>query len=1030
MILRKPRKRPLSRAPDVYKKRHSSSPSHFSTARSTKTHYQNNNGTRPIPLDKNSIPERIRDIDQQMKELYIIDTANDEFSSSLKSSLLSVSNTKQPNSTGETFFTFWNSYVQSITAYLRQPTVTRCLNYVKYYFNKTKEIIKLLFMHQNLVQLSSSDNQAQVKIEKNRTEINNSLSSLQQLIDDASNVLNDNNSLDDINLELSNQIIGKLSNMTYPFDCFYHEIKSKYTFFFETVIPEKVSREPQLNDLSKSIKNIVDCTFSASKLDDLKKRFIQNLNDSTDIFNQIFKRASIRNLSNTEKMTHKHKSISYFTQESTSTKEISQNRNKTDVYFRENDKSTPRRHINSQKHRTQSDESSSGIDNMVTIDDPSESITDDIKIPPKPQINRVMMTLSKSKYDHLNRKFNNENSQSQQHNQQQQQQHSKSPNKPQNPTNPTNNNNNNGANSQVSLLAKKNSKRASSTISPGAPSSYPSRSRTNSIINHNNKSTNNSKKSNAVASKNSSSSNNSMNMMSQIYMNRGKEAQLLAQIEQISQQNDQLRQKRDHLAEMLARSKQDSKIDSLNREIKVLQDSLTQMETENSGQNASDSLRSQQLEFELTGEVQTLRELVDSIKETNGLISDEIEPCQQINNGLLSPLDLDDTTVTFDNLRLKKVCEEMKEKLRKRMARLDEIRRQNKKSLMISEIMDGQQLSNDEKIAVFNFVIMDSKLAKRENERLEAQLAHYQEQISSNNSINGELKFPVPISFSKDYNAPIRKLFSRINQLEEKVLTLKKSRNGVYNILIDQLFKIKNASIEVKRLDKEISQKIDKYMQIEETVQLKRKVFDNYEVLKEKSRELKIKYSTLKNSITSRMTTSQRYNIELQMDDIQDLFTCVMMEIERIGNHMISSQESLKDVRKGRSRIRREIKKYMDQECQVAVDSLNAEKRVSGLEAEASNLIGKENNLNKEDSFVSKIAESLAESAQTKEIINLINEQAKEFNLELEPNQAITERQRIEDLKDTVQKLINNGGPKMHQKLRIYNLRKEIESYH
>ena len=220
-------------------------------------------------------------------------------------------------------------------------------------------------------------------------------------------------------------------------------------------------------------------------------------------------------------------------------------------------------------------------------------------------------------------------------------------------------------------------------------------------------------------------------------------------------------------------------------------------------------------------------------------------------------------------------------------------------------------------------------------------------------------------------------------------------------------------------------------MQVGESIQIKRKTFDAYEVLKEKSRDLKIRYSALKNSITDQMTTSQRYNIELQMDDIQDLYTCVMMDIERIGNQLIASQEGLKECRKDRSKIRREMKKYMDRESQVATDSLNAEKRVFELETEALTLNSKETNSNKdkEDIYVSKVAEALAESAKTKEIINLINEQVKEFNLELEPNQIKTEKQRIEDLKETVEKLINNGGPKMRQKLRIYNLKKEIESY-
>ena len=397
------------------------------------------------------------------------------------------------------------------------------------------------------------------------------------------------------------------------------------------------------------------------------------------------------------------------------------------------------------------------------------------------------MTLSKSKYDHLNRKYNNNETQPQQP-QQHNQQHSKSSSKQQ-----IHQNNTNNSNSQDTLLTKHSSKRASSTNSPLSPSSCPTRIRPNSFISHNNNKTSNN--ANITKDRKNNSIGQKGDIMAQIYMNHGKEAQLLAQIEQISQQNDQLRQKRNQLAEIIEKGRQDVKIDALNREVSVLRDSLEQMKTENIGRKSgSDLCPSQQLEDELVGEVQTLRELVDSIKETNGLLVDEIEPCQRINNGLLSPIELDDTTVNFDNVRLKKVCEEMREKLKKRMARLEEIRKQKKKSLMISEITNGQQLSNDEKIAVFNFANVDSKLTKREIERLEAQLERYQKDISApnnqkqNNKNNTNVNHITQISFSKDHNAPLRKLIFRISQLEDKILSLRKSQNDIYNILADQLF--------------------------------------------------------------------------------------------------------------------------------------------------------------------------------------------------------------------------------------------------
>ena len=985
MNQRKTRKQSFNKRQEFYTRR-SSVPNQQTFKSTISRNDKNKNGLiLPAKYEKPSyILNRIREVDQQMKELFIVDENIEEFSSKLKSALLSGTKTSQLKSKGDTFFSFWNSYVQSITVYLQQPPFIRCLQYVIDQFNLTKEIILDLFS-----KLDHIDQKQKSKIEKTDAEINGEIAKLQNLIDTTKLAYDKNHTLP----------ISKISDMTYPFDCFYHDVISKYTLFFEYLIPEKTQRDPILKDLYKSVKSIVDCTFAASKMDEIKKSFIHNLNETSDIFNQIFKRVT-KNLSSTEsKVTHKHRNSAFVSKNMGANSPQNRNiyhRNKTDIYVQIKNK-YPRQKRSNVKSKAANDDSSSGKDKLISMAVPSESVEDSTKILPKSQ--RVA-TLSRSKYEHLNKRFVPDQDKN---NKQKHQEMNGSPN---------------SLNNNILTFTYKKE--------PKKPKSFMVKNSTNSIV-HNNGGYN---------------QNNSVkkSIDSQLYDNKYKEAKLIAQLDSIISQNNEIKAKHQQLLEQLNRHSQQSKIDALNDEINILKISLEQNDV--------------QINNDIFQEIQTLRSIVDITRESVELYSDEIEPCKQINRCLSSS---NDDTVTFDNLRLRKLCDNLNERIKKLQYQLIELKNQKNRFFFLSEINRGNQLDSEGEFQAYALIKYDTEILQQENIKLENSLNQLLQEsphavfetdknsnqlsfspastasftsiqtmttgVSGSNSTTST-KFASTADYIKESFGNTKKIQQRIKHLSDTINSLRRSRGGdVYALVLEELSKMKTRHQEIKKLDHELSHRIEKLNSENERLQMKRKIFDDYEQLKERARELQIEYFDLKKNITNNTETSEKYHIELQMDDIQDQYTTVMMEIERLGG--ISTREKLHECRKDRVRTRREMAKYIEQEYSVAFESLEAERHVAELEKEVKNLMSRTKD--KDEVLVTKLAETLTEAAQTKEILNIIDEQTKQFNIELDIDVSTTERQRIEDLKETLEIMIKNGGNKMKQKLRIYNLQKEIE---
>ncbi|OHT01615.1 hypothetical protein TRFO_07528 [Tritrichomonas foetus] len=1114
MIPRKPRKPSLNRTTDsitTYTRRNLVSTTHaLRSPRSEKNSYKLNS----LSKKPNRIGIKIREIDQMMKSLFILDDDVSSFSSILKSALISGSNTNHTNSTGDTFFKFWNSYVQSITSYLQQPTSLRLLKYISFKFDISKNILHSIFLKNE--SNFHFDQRQKNRIEKMGSEVNSDFSKMQSMIDllkendinidntnKNSNKANNNsknnnqnaenfeNRDDEVN-ETENARIAKISDLTYYFDCFFHDISSKYSFFFECMIPEKTMRDPILKELYKVIKSIVDCCLAASKVDDMKNKFIQSMNDASDTFCQLFKRKTknINNLASTEtRVHHKHRNSSFFSKPTSPARPI--HRNKTDVYLQLANEKRRRNSIRSKKELAV-DDSSSGKDKLIPMAVPSESIEESTKILPKTH----RQTISKSKLDHLNHKFIPD-SPNQKH-----KHHPQNGDIPNSNINPIN-----------TLNTRKDPKRPrnftsklNSYHSPSQISRKQQQQNNHSLQNQNHQNSQHHTTQNISSQQNNRLQNNhllniqppsqdNLNQQQNNHLQILKEERkqdiknIISPSDSFSQQSDTLKQKKQQLIDQLNHHPLLEQLNSLTHEVDYLKTLLSQTPA---GYD------------DVSNEMKMKRDLVNIIKESIELYSDEIEPSNQIKNGLLSSID---DTVAFDNLRLKKLCENLNEKIQKRLMQLNELKNEKNRFLFANEIStsyESQLLSNEDKIAAFSFINYDTNLIKCENSRLETQLsrlqnnpfcpvtlndyntinfnsAFNQSQIQnnilstdsvnndSNNSLNNNLENNcnssgssvsnsslIIIGAEKDNKNSVKKLQHRINKLIDSINSIRKTRSSdIFSMITDELFKINTAQTEVKRLDQELSTKIDKYITANEGLQMKRKIFDKYEQLKEKSRELQIEYFSLQKNITKEMSTSEKYQIELQMDDIQDQYTTVMMDIERLGK--IDQQESLHDFRKERIRGRREMAKFIEQEFQVASDSLEAEKRVTELEKEVKALttkifpnttsnINSNNNTSNHlfnnslankgvvnicDRLVNKIAEELTEVAQTEEILNIINEQTKQFNLEIDDQSNQTnERQKIEDLKETVEKMLINGGMKMKQKIRIYNLRKEIEAFH
>lgn len=325
-----------------------------------------------------------------------------------------------------------------------------------------------------------------------------------------------------------------------------------------------------------------------------------------------------------------------------------------------------------------------------------------------------------------------------------------------------------------------------------------------------------------------------------------------------------------------------------------------------------------------------------------------------------------------------------------------------------------------------------------------------------------------------------KQLSKNVEKLEENVKKVRQSStfSSLYSIFYSMksnTVRMKEEIVEIELKNKRLINQISRLSLIQsknsnkkdtnenesESGNCKRKSFDIYEQLKEKSRDLLIKYFAVQKNYSNDLDTAARYKIDMQLDDIQEQYTNVMMEIDRIGNTKV--QEKLHAKRKIKIRGRKEIPKLLEVLEQASKFNLEAENKGAALEKKVSSTFSiltktvqinrNKNNFDNDESeseseddtdyllrhqidndedSVTKLAEVIIECRKVSEILALIKDKSNQFfnciNKNNDPTKS-DENKGLNDLLTAVKSLIKKGGSVAQTKLQIINLKKEIESY-
>lgn len=324
----------------------------------------------------------------------------------------------------------------------------------------------------------------------------------------------------------------------------------------------------------------------------------------------------------------------------------------------------------------------------------------------------------------------------------------------------------------------------------------------------------------------------------------------------------------------------------------------------------------------------------------------------------------------------------------------------------------------------------------------------------------------------------LKKLSKNIEKLEENVKKVRQSSSfsSLYNMFFSMksnTVRMREEIIEIGLKNKRLLNEISRLSLIQNKLtsrsnssesdldtgggNLKRKSFDYYEQMKEKSRELLIRYFATQKTFSDDLDTAEKYKIEMQLDDIQEQYTTVMMEIDRIGDTRI--QEKLHAKRKIKIRGRKEIPKLLEILEEASKFNLESEKKAVSLEkkvgATFSSLLNslsqnkKNNSLDKRDDenddkdylyshrsdndeeSVTKLAEVIIECRKVSEILSVIKERTNQFLNTIHKDNPIQVRddEALKKLIDDVKGLLKKGGSAAQTKLQIVNLKRKIQYY-
>ncbi|OHT03012.1 hypothetical protein TRFO_29719 [Tritrichomonas foetus] len=538
---------------------------------------------------------------------------------------------------------------------------------------------------------------------------------------------------------------------------------------------------------------------------------------------------------------------------------------------------------------------------------------------------------------------------------------------------------------------------------------------------------------------------------SQLYAKRSEESKLVKKIDEISHINDKLKERLRVLQNQLSKNPHAAEINKLKKEINKLKENIN-----------SYSVNHDELMFDL----ENINDLIDIYTTNINFLFEECEQALRIN----SSIEADDETVNFDNHDLKRLIKSLQDQVSKLEAQAKDHTYQKETILNdfknhishlssnvtsdLTNVLNNTFNRNSETNKNttnnnFDYLNTNDSSNSKINEEIQLsynQLKLYTKTILKENERIGlvyqqlcELPNPLTVKPASTYirrknTLDKRKIRKSVSTLENSIGQVKNSNS--FSPLQQLFYSMKSNTIQMNeetnslnfknhQLIKKIqdfTSKSDKNLNGNVAA---RKNFDLYEQLRNQSRELLTKYFAIQKQKTDQLDTAAKYRIDIQLDDIQEQYTTVMMEIDRIGN--TKNQEHLHEKRKNKIRGRKDGAKLLDVLSEAAKTNISCERKVVALE-------GSTKLSRNDEEMVAKLTEAIIECKKVDEILNVTEIHIKNIfcmnyaNDELD--QILGKSGNILNaLTEEVKKLISKGGKKAQTQMRIYNLKKEIESY-
>jgi hypothetical protein len=408
---------------------------------------------------------------------------------------------------------------------------------------------------------------------------------------------------------------------------------------------------------------------------------------------------------------------------------------------------------------------------------------------------------------------------------------------------------------------------------------------------------------------------------------------------------------------------------------------------------------------EIEGGMIVAREFLKIERDRLAILEAELGRTRQINADVQVT---ESSTVEFDTLQLTKEINELTDELNRRKIQVEALKREREQRLD-----DAEEMNAEERAVVNQLLWEDTRQMTRMIADLSARIE------------NAEKNEPdMNVDFLRERSENLQKLRRRVARLE-------KSASGGSE-LAGRISTARETVVKHQQTLDALLVQIDQLSDENGKLEIKREDFDVCEALKTASREIQQRYARVKEEIVPSLTAKERFAVEMRLDEIQDEYTTVMLKLERLKD--TTAQDNLRNARKYRNRARQTLAKTLDQANMVITESLEREAKVIESEQELRQLARSHGKI--DEKSVMKLSELILERLKCIEVLALINNQTQEFAAELAGNETGRADdgsdpagcvKRIEDLKDAVAGILKSRGSRAEQRLRIYNLQKELE---